>query len=173
MTLSISGELNAADMKRVTRASRKSAVGPTSVYYAGVTVPFITAGMAFMASSAAKSAGFSEYWTLFSAALLAAMAGISWYLIFVRLATARSVGRASDLGAEIEVNLTDDALHVKRAFVETRIEWQGIARIQKNPKHILIHVHSRAPVIIPHAWFRGNKQAKRDFIAALEERAPA
>jgi len=36
-TMSISGTLSKKDIRRLTRASRSGTVGPTTVYYAGVT----------------------------------------------------------------------------------------------------------------------------------------
>ena len=72
--LRISGLLREKDVKRLTRLTRGGSVGPTTVYYAGVTAPIISASMAVMVREAMRLAGLSDYWQWFISALVAAFA---------------------------------------------------------------------------------------------------
>ena len=54
-----SGLLTEKDVKRLARLTRGGTVGPTAVYYAGVTAPVISAGMALLTRTAFKSVGCS------------------------------------------------------------------------------------------------------------------
>ena len=91
--LSAGGSYKQRELKRIARRMRRSVLGPTSVYYAGVTAPAIAAGMATVCSAAFSRAGWDPYWVLMASAIMASMAGISWYLIFMRLAYRHGFGR--------------------------------------------------------------------------------
>ena len=95
--LSISGALSKRDAKRLTNAIRSGTVGPTTLYYAGVTAPIIAAGMALISRSALDKIDVSAYWVTMLSALAAAMTGIVWYLIFMRWSYRRSRIRSTNV----------------------------------------------------------------------------
>ncbi len=165
-TLSISGALTKRDAKRLTNAIRGSTVGPTTLYYAGVTAPVIGAGMALVAQAAFNQIGFTPYWTTMTSAIIAAMAGIVWYLIFMRWSYRHRHGRAGEMDAVTEVELEDDSLVVRRGKVETRIDWDAIDEIKSTRSYTLVRFDGADPLMLPHDWF-GEKTACEIFMRRL------
>ena len=74
--LTVSGLLTEKDVKKLTRLARGGTVGPTAVYYAGVTAPIISASMSVMVRNTLDHIGASPYWQWLIASLVAAFAGI-------------------------------------------------------------------------------------------------
>ncbi|MEL6724995.1 MAG: YcxB family protein [Pseudomonadota bacterium] len=163
---SISGALSKRDAKRLTNAIRGSTVGPTTLYYAGVTAPIIGAGMALVARATIDNFITSSYWLTLGSALAAAMAGIAWYLIFMRWAYRHKHGRAAELDSTTEINLRDEALIIRRGLVETRIDWDAIDEIKSTRSYTLISFDGTEPLMIPHDWF-GEKTACEIFMRRL------
>mgnify|MGYP003632524087 CR=1 FL=1 len=133
-TLSISGLLREKDVKRLTRLTRGGSVGPTAVYYAGVTAPIISASMAVMVREAVRLVGLSPYWQWFISALVAAFAGIAWYLIFIRWSYRHKHGRGTEMTLSTDITLADDQVIVRRGGIETRIDWSCISSVQTPPR---------------------------------------
>ena len=162
----ISGALKKRDARRLTNAIRGSTVGPTTLYYAGVTAPVIGAGMALMVNSALERIDFSTYWTVMLSALLAAVAGIVWYLIFMRWAYRHQHGRGAEMEQVTEVELTDAHLQIRRGLVTTHIEWDAIDEIKSTRSYTIVHFDGADPLMVPHDWF-GEKTACEIFIRRL------
>lgn len=165
-TYAISGSLTKRDARRLTNAIRTGTVGPTTLYYAGVTAPVIGASMALMTQGALQEIHTSAYWTTMLSAIVAAMAGITWYLIFMRWAYRHKHGRAGELDSRTEINLEDEALIIRRGLVETRIDWDAIDEIKSTRSYTLISFDGTEPLMIPHDWF-GEKTACEIFIRRL------
>ena len=161
--IAISGQLTPKDVKRLSSLTRSGTVGPTAVYYAGATASVISAGMALMAKAAFELAGFTPYWQWFLSALLAAMAGIVWYLIFTRWSYRHSHGRALETEVATEIELVDTGLVIRRGPVETRIQWDGIADVRDTRKHTLVTFVGADALIVPDSWFNGDKAALKTF----------
>ena len=165
----VTGQMSDRDMRRLVNETRSSNIGPTALYYAGVTAPVISAGMALVSSQMLNGAPISGYWIWLISTLMAALAGIVWYLIFVRWAYRHQAGRATDSGAETEIDLTPEALHIKRGLVETRIGWPAIHAIRLRRRYTLITFEGADPVIIPDRWFSRDKAAAKAFKTRLME----
>lgn len=165
----IAGTLTDKDMKRLVNQTRSSNIGPTALYYAGVTAPVISAGMALMTRSMLDSASLSSYWVWLISSLLAAMAGIVWYLIFVRWSYRHQAGRASESGAETVIDLAAGGLHIRRDAVETRIQWRALDTLKETRGWTLITFHGADPLLIPQTWFGKDRQAAKAFKARLRE----
>ena len=60
--LVVSGRMSQKELKRITRRMRSSILGPTAIYYAGVTAPAISAGMATVVASVLERAGWRSGW---------------------------------------------------------------------------------------------------------------
>ncbi len=163
---SIQGSLSKRDAKRMTRAIRSGTVGPTTLYYAGVTAPIIGAGMALVTQGALNHAGVSPYWVTMTSAIVAAMAGITWYLIFMRWAYRHQHGRAAEMNQNTEVLLEDDQLIIRRELVETRVDWEAISEIISKRSYTLILFDGTDPLMLPHDWF-GEKTACEIFMRRL------
>ena len=128
-TLRVGGTVSQKQMKKLARRVRSGRVGPTSVYYAGVTAPAIAAGMSTIVSASLERAGVDPYWTLLSASLVAAMAGITWYLIFMRWSYRHSYGRTSEVGKHTDVEVDEAGIFWTRGHIRTRVAWDGISDI--------------------------------------------
>ena len=164
--MTISGALKKRDAKRLTNAIRGSTIGPTTLYYAGVTAPIIGAGMALLVQTALERIDFSAYWTVMLSALLAAVAGIVWYLIFMRWSYRHQHGRDAEMSQVTEVALTDEALIIRRNLVETRIDWDAISEIKSTRSYTLVYFDGADPLMLPHDWF-GEKTACEIFMRRL------
>lgn len=165
-TMVISGALKKRDAKRLTNAVRGSTVGPTTLYYAGVTAPVIGAGMALLVNTALERVEFSPYWTVMLSAMLAAIAGIVWYLIFMRWAYRHQHGRGAEMEQVTEIKLSDDHLIVRRGLVTTLIDWDAIDEIKSTRSYTIVHFDGADPLMIPHDWF-GEKTACEIFMRRL------
>ncbi|MEQ9506544.1 MAG: YcxB family protein [Hyphomonas sp.] len=151
--LSVSGRLKSRDLKRLVRISRTGTVGPTTLYYAGVTAPIISASVALLAKDVARSLGWSPLEQLLASANLAAFAGIAWYVIFMRWSYRNRPGRGTERTLDTEITASADGLAVRRGPVETRIEWSGVRRIDVRSGHIAVYVDGADTLIIPDEWF--------------------
>jgi len=152
-TVSLSGQLRTADVKRLARLARTSIVGPTATYYAGVTAPVISAGVAMFTKSALVLADFDPFWAWYSSAFLAAFTGIVWYLVFMRWSYRHTFGRGTELTESTDLILNDSGLIVIRGPIETRIQWSAIERVRNVGKGFAIFVEGADPLIVPGAWF--------------------
>ena len=168
--LHVSGALSENETRELVKASRSGVVGPTALYYAGVTAPAISAAMAVFTSNALGRVGMAENWVNLCASIVAAMAGISWYLIFVRWSNRRKFGRNAELGDNIAIHISERGLTLKHANVETSIAWPGIERIQRDSKHTIVFVEHYRPILIPHTWFN-SRETREEFLSALEKGA--
>ncbi|MEZ5997772.1 MAG: hypothetical protein R3B98_03655 [Hyphomonas sp.] len=168
--LSVSGLLTEKDVKKLTRLARGGTVGPTAVYYAGVTAPIISASMSVMVRNTLDHVGASAYWQWFIASLVAAFAGIAWYLIFIRWSYRHRHGRGSETSAVTRIALEDDFLVVDRGEVEIRASWNAVSDVAASRTHVTVMIDGADPLIIPTAWFGSDKIARKAFIARLNEK---
>lgn len=170
-TKSISGTLSKKDVRRLTRTSRSGTVGPTTVYYAGVTAPIISAGVAVFSRRLMQDAEFiSAYWLWFISALIAATAGIAWYLIFMRWSYRNTHGRGDEMTALTRIDITEAALIVQRGHIKTIIAWQGIRELSTDSKHTTLHIDNSDAITVPHHWFdKKDKAARKAFLEALQD----
>lgn len=169
-TLTISGALTAKDIKRLTQLTRASTVGPTATYYAGVTAPIISAAVALFTKSAFQSAGVSDYWTFFGSTLMAAMAGIVWYLIFMRWSYRHTFGRGSELSEPTQVLADPAGVELRRGPITTRIAWPAVEAVHLRTGYTAISARGADAIIIPDRWFDGDKTARQAFAEFLTAR---
>lgn len=172
-TLKISGLLGEKDVRRLTRLTRGGAVGPTAVYYAGVTAPIISASMSMMVREAMRNVGLSPYWQWFIASLVAAFAGIVWYLVFIRWSYRHKLGRGTEMTLETTVSVTDDGLTVSRGPIQTSIGWTAIRQVSVVRTHTAVDIRGADALIIPNSWFDTDKAARKEFQDRLIEKSPS
>ena len=171
--LEISGRLSQKDVKRLAKLTRASTVGPTATYYAGVTAPVISAGVAITSRGAFGSAGLSAYWTLMLSALLAAMTGIVWYIIFMRWSYRHTYGRGAELTDETRIATDDGALRIVRGQIELRIGWPAVVNVMQRRGYIAILAEGADAIVVPDRWFGKDKGAREAFHADLRNRMTA
>lgn len=166
-TLSVSGRLTSRDLKRLVRTSRTGTVGPTALYYAGLTAPIISASVALLAKDVARSLGWSPFEQLLASANLAAFAGIAWYVIFMRWSYRNRPGRGTERTLDTEITAAAEGLSVRRGPVETRIAWAGVRKVDVRSGHISVFVEGADTLIIPNDWFGQDKTRREAFTEYL------
>ncbi len=164
-----SGLLTEKDVKRLTRLTRGGTVGPTAVYYAGVTAPVISAGMGLLTRTAFEHIGMSEYWQWLLSALIAAFAGITWYLIFIRWSYRHRYGRGTEMTIETNIKAGAEGITVRRGDISTNIGWSAVESIEITRGHMALTIDGADALIIPDKWFGQDKTARRAFHAAIQE----
>ena len=169
--LTVAGLLTEKDVRKLTRLARGGTVGPTAVYYAGVTAPIISASMSVLMRKAMVLAGASPYWQWLVAALVAAFAGIAWYLIFIRWSYRHTHGRGTETKLETSIALEEDGLVVKRGGIQTRAAWACVREISTPGGYVTIRLDGAPPLIIPNAWFNKDKAVRQAFVSRLKEKA--
>ena len=169
---SVSGRLSDKDAKNLVNETRSSSIGPTALYYAGVTAPVISAGMALVARNVLDTTPLSAYWVWLISSLMAAMAGIVWYLIFVRWSYRHGAGRAGETGGETHIDLGPEGLHISRGAVETRIAWSAVTTVHTRRRYTLVLFDGADPLIVPDKWFGKDKSSARAFKMRLKQGAP-
>lgn len=167
--ITVSGEMQKKDAKRLTNTLRGSTVGPTTLYYAGVTAPVIGAGMALMVQAALEQVGMRPYWVTMLSAILAAFAGITWYLIFMRWSYRHRHGRSGEMGGTSTITLAEKWIGVRRGKVETRIDWSAILEVRHLSRYTLIRFDGADPLLVPNKWFGKDKAALNAFRDRLEQ----
>lgn len=166
--LAISGRLTKKDLKRLTGTTRSGTVGPTTVYYAGLTAPIISAGVTIITRMQFTNAGLSAYWIWLLSAFVAAFAGISWYLIFMRWSYRQTHGRGEELSRETSMEMTDDALIVRRGDVVSHIGWPAIAELRRGRSFLVVMIDGSSTLLIPDHWFGNDTDQRKAFQTHLE-----
>ena len=169
--LCANGRLREKDVKRGTKHLLSGQIGPLTLYYAGATAPIISSAMGVVAKTAFKNAQFSDYWTMLLGAIVAALAGITWFLIFLRWSYHPGRGRGSELMHETEVEVAETNLIVTRGPIKTAIGWDAVVGVKAAEGFTTIEIAGTDPIIIPSNWF-ADKQARLAFQHAVSEKAP-
>ncbi len=168
--MTLTGRVRPGELRKALSSQRKGFVGPTTIYYAGVTAPIISAAMALVTRTALEHIGANLYWTLMISALTACFAGIGWYVIFMRWSAGNSFGRESETEVETAVRLAPDALVVVRGSVETRIGAPAIRGLAQTPRHVHVQLDGASDVVIPARWFP-DAASQAAFVSALKDMA--
>ena len=162
-TITAGGLLTEKDVKRLASRSRGGSVGPTTVYYAGVTGPAISAGIAVVSRHALHMIGMSTYWQMLLSAIIAACAGITWYVIFIRWSYRHKFGRGTETTNATEIAASPECLTIVRGDIETRIRWSAVSQIEISGKYTIITVKGANAIIVPARWFDGDERAELRF----------
>lgn len=168
-SLHLTGKLRQKDIRRLTNVMRGATVGPTTLYYAGVTAPVIGAGMALLSSAAFELTSMNAYWRTMSSAMIAAMAGIVWYLIFMRWAYRHRQSRGGETEQATELTVSDAGLSIRRDAVETRIGWSALIEVKLGRGYTLLKFKGADPLIVPDSWFGKDKAAQNEFRSRLQK----
>lgn len=164
----ISGHLTKKDLKRLTGTTRSGTVGPTTVYYAGLTAPIISAGITIVTRARLSSLDLSTYWVWLLSAFVAAFAGISWYMIFMRWSYRQSHGRSEELSSNTVLEITDAALIVRRGHIISHVGWPAISELRRVHSSLALMIDGSPTLLIPDHWFDKNTEQRKTFHARLE-----
>lgn len=169
--IAASGQLCEKDVKRAVKHLRSSEISLTTFYYAGATAPIISSAMGFLARKTFENAQFSEYWVQLLGAIIAALAGITWFLIFLRWAYAPGSGRGNELTEATEVEITEEHLIVTRGAIRSHIGWSAIKGVKAVAGYTTIEVEGVPAIVVPSSWF-ADKKERLAFQGAVSEKAP-
>ena len=108
--------------------------------------------MATIVGASLSRAGVAGEWVVITSSLVAAMAGITWYLIFMRWSYRHSYGRSSELRKTTHIEADELGVYLTRGTIRTRISWDGIDSIATDMKFSRLHVLDR--YVIEHTRWR-------------------
>ncbi len=168
----VSGTLRQRDVKRLARLARTSTIGPTTTYYAGVTAPVISAGVAVFTKNALTLANVDPFWTWYNSAFLAAFTGIVWYVVFMRWSYRHTFGRGNELTQQSDVILRQDGLVLRRGPIIVQADWRAVRSVRLVGHDLAIFIDGMDPIMIPLAWF-GSKAARDSFADTVRARRAA
>ncbi len=167
--VTVEGRLDDTDLKQLSRLARATHVGPVTTYYAGVTAPIVSAGVAVTTRAVLLSVGVSTLWALLAAGLLAATAGIVWFLIFMRWSYRQHFAADTRLDPRLSITVDEDGIRMCRGPVTLHVGWPAVRRIRRTRRHTAILFDGTDPVIVPHDWF-DDRAARQAFWKRLERR---
>lgn len=168
----VSGTLRPRDVKRLARLARTSTVGPTTTYYAGVTAPVISAGVAMFTKNALAHAGVDPFWTWYNSAFLAAFAGIVWYIVFMRWSYRHTFGRGGELTERSDIILRREGLVLRRGPILIQADWRAVRAVRLVGQDLAVFIEGADPLIIPAGWFASGDE-RDSFAATLRARSRA
>ncbi len=166
----ISGRLEASDLKRLAQVSRSGSIGPTTVYYAGLTAPVIVSSMALLTAIALSEIGIGGLGQQVLAGFIAAMTGICWYIIFIRWASHREYGRAAEEQGDVSLRANDQGLELRRGHTLVQVGWAGVREIKEARNYVLLRAEGAGGVMVPGKWFHGDKGARQAFTDYIKAR---
>ena len=65
----------------------------------------------------------------------------------------------------------DEYLKVRRGGIETRIDWTSVAAVKSSRGFTSVQIQGADALIIPDEWFNKDKQARRNFVERLKQKA--
>lgn len=152
-SVDVAGELSAKHIQRFAKARRKSSFGPTTVYYAGLSAPAITAGVAALASFFTQDYQIAGHWRTLIITLFAAVAGLTWYILFMRLAQRNKFGRNDETVSRSRVVISETGVEVSRGDVLTTIKWPAVVDVKTTRHYIALIVENANDILLPVDWF--------------------
>ena len=105
--------------------------------------------------------------------MIAAFAGIAWYLIFTRWSYRHSHGRGTEISKITEIDVEGGGLVVRRGAITTHIGWRAITEIKHVRGATAILVDGADALLVPDSWFGRDKAARQAFSKALKRRGQA
>ncbi|MEL6258225.1 MAG: YcxB family protein, partial [Pseudomonadota bacterium] len=91
--------------------------------------------------------------------LMSALAGVSWYLIFMRWSKRETGGRAGENQLETQIASSNEGLIVRRGAVETSAPWSEVKLKRENRDALILSIAGAGTVLVPRRW----AEAGRDF----------
>lgn len=126
--------------------------------------------MAVYTRTVFHEAGLSPYWVYLLSALVAAFAGVTWYIIFMRWSYRQTHGRGDERDAMTHVSLGDDGLELRRGLVRTFIGWPAIVEVRRSRRFVTLIVEGSDMLLIPDRWFGKDKDRRDAFHSGLKAR---
>lgn len=156
--VSAAGYISPKQLKKFISQRRTRGLGPTTIYYAGVVAPVISASTFTLFESFFIQQSVQPKWTHLFATLLAASAGLSWFLIFNRLAQRSSLGRDEEVSKNCDIKIDATGILVEREHIQNTIEWPAIVDIRTTKHYIAFIVEGANDFFIPSDWFNSREE---------------
>ncbi|MFC7292293.1 YcxB family protein [Hirschia litorea] len=152
------GHITPRQLKRFIKARRNGGFGPTTLYYAGVVAPVISAATLQLFETFFSEYNISPLWADLLSMIFAASAGLSWFLIFTRLAERQKDGRDDETTQSFDFNIDRKRILIKRKHITTQLDWAAIVDIRTTKHYIAFIVEGANDFFIPVDWFDNQKQ---------------
>ncbi len=156
--ISRAGHISPKQLKRFIKARRTSGFGPTTLYYAGVVAPVISAATLQLFENFFSQYNVTPYWVYLLSTIFAASAGLSWFLIFTRLATRDRDGRDDETTQSFDFNIDRSRILIKRKHITTQLDWSAIVDIRTTKHYIAFIVEGANDFFMPVDWFDSHEQ---------------
>lgn len=156
--LSASGFISPKHLKIFIRTRRDAGLGPTTIYYAGMVAPAISAGTFKLFESFFAQYNLSPQTAYLLVLCLSASAGLSWFLTFNRLAQRDRQSRDHETEQSQEVKIERSGIFLTRTHIETKIDWPAIVDIRTTKHYIAFIVEGANDFFIPVDWFKDREQ---------------
>ncbi len=165
--LKVSGNILEGDTKYLRKIRPKGTIGPITLYYAGALVSIISISMSNFIEYVFAWIGLgpNEHVTLF-ASIMAVMAGISWFLIFIRWSYGDWHKGVFHHPAIQSIDITACRINVAFENVCTHIQWSALQEIRAYKDGNALIIKGAQTILIPDRWF-SNEDEKRRFYQAL------
>lgn len=164
--VTLSGTLTESEVQRALERRRGGEISPVTVYYAGVTAPVISTAMALLAKTALQRAGMQDIWAYLFSSIIAAFAGITWYMIFMRWARRQRFGRGGETELATRITLHPEGLNVERGTVQILVPAEAIETVHTRSEYLVIGVRGLSDIVVPRRWFE-TETAGVEFAARL------
>lgn len=161
--ISVSGQFSQRQLHDMSRHFQNRTIGLTTLYYAGVCAPVVTAGIHVYITHILQPAGFSGLTIALIASVFAALSGLVWFFIFTRWIGQADTGRSGDK-VDTEIILGDTGIILKKQHVETHINWLGLNGVSRLKDATVLKFTTHAPLCISDAWFNEDLKARAAFI---------
>ncbi|WP_018997404.1 YcxB family protein [Hirschia maritima] len=155
--LSVSGYLSAKRLKKFINSRRHGGFGPTTIYYAGLVAPVISASAMNMFETFFNQQNLPPQTAYILSLICAAIAGLFWFLTFSRLAQRDKAERKSETTEQTHYRIDNSGIFVQRASVETKIGWPSIVDIRTTKHYIAFIVKGANDFFIPVDWFESHQ----------------
>ncbi|ACT60732.1 YcxB family protein [Hirschia baltica] len=167
--ISASGYISPQQLKKFIKTRRSNGLGPTTIYYAGVAAPVISASTLNLFETFFSQYNISDYTVMMLSMFFSASAGLSWFLIFNRLAERQKSARDNEITQAQSFKIDASGILLNRKNIESKIEWPAIVDIRTTKHYIAFIVEGANDFFIPVDWFKDRDQMKEatNKIAAL------
>jgi len=91
-------------------------------------------------------------------------------LIFMRWSYRQSHGRSEELSRDTALEVTDDALVVRRGHITAYIGWAAISELRKGRSFLALIIDGSPTLLIPDHWFGKDTDQRQAFHDLLEAR---
>ena len=169
--VTVQGQLEKRELARFSNRRRTQQMGPMVIYYAGVVGPIVAASMSMVSYTSFRSINWPVEWASIASLCLAALAGICWFMIFMRWGSRKKAGRHGELELPTQVSIDRNGVKIERGGICTIIDWSAVIDVTHTRDYIALIVEGANDILLPKSWFE-NKDAQDDCARKIRALRP-